>query len=220
MKDSLGKLRDYLNELLGDDSEDKETARQTLGIDLKVLNEKIEAKADQETLEETMKNKVDQSVFESKTDELEKEIAKRGAPVGTIEFFAMATPPAGYLRADGAEVGRETYPQLFAAIGTMFGDGNGETTFNLPDLAGRFAQGSMTPGQKIEEGLPNITGTINNQFPADTTFSFGGEWPIAGTSNPGALTSKGNLTNKAIAESSWTGGSVLGSISFDAGRSN
>lgn len=68
--------------------------------------------------------------------------------------------------------------------------------------------------------MPNITGTINNPSPADTAFTFGGEWPIAGTSNPGALTSKGNLTNKAIAESSWTGGSVLGSISFDAGRSN
>lgn len=220
MKEALGRLRDYLNELLGEDSADKETARQALGIDLKVLSDKIEAKADQETLEETMKNKVDQTLFESKTDELEQEIAKRGTPVGTIEFFAMTTPPAGYLRADGAEVGRETWPQLFAAIGTTFGAGNGETTFNLPDLAGRFAQGSMTPGQKIEAGLPNITGTINNPSPADTAFTFGGEWPIAGTSNPGALTSKGNLTNKAIAESSWTGGSVLGSISFDAGRSN
>lgn len=52
----------------------------------------------------------------------------------------------------------------------------------LPDLAGRFAQGSMTPGQKIEAGLPNITGTINNPSPADTAFTFGGEWPIAGTS--------------------------------------
>ena len=105
MKEALGRLRDYLNELLGEDSADKETARQALGIDLKVLSDKIEAKADQETLEETMKNKVDQTLFESKTDELEQEIAKRGTPVGTIEFFAMTTPPAGYLRADGAEVG-------------------------------------------------------------------------------------------------------------------
>lgn len=160
MKEALGKLRDYLNELLGEDSADKEAARQALGIDLKVLSDKIEAKADQETLEESIKNKVDQTLFESKTDELAQEIAKRGAPVGTIEFFAMATPPAGYLRADGAEVGRETYPQLFAAIGTTFGAGNGETTFNLPDLVGRFAQGSMTPGQKIEAGLPGFSGTF------------------------------------------------------------
>ena len=35
MKEALGRLRDYLNELLGEDSADKETARQALGIDLK-----------------------------------------------------------------------------------------------------------------------------------------------------------------------------------------
>ena len=81
-----------------------------------------------------------------------------GVPVGTIEYFATSTPPAGYLKADGAAVGRETYPDLFAAIGTAFGEGDGSTTFNLPDLIGRFAQGSNTPGQKIEAGLPNIEG--------------------------------------------------------------
>ena len=81
-----------------------------------------------------------------------------GVPVGTIEYFATTTPPAGYLKADGAAVGRETYPELFAAIGTTFGEGDGETTFNLPDLIDRFAQGSATPGQKIEAGLPDAGG--------------------------------------------------------------
>lgn len=37
-------------------------------------------------------------------------VSSSGVPVGTIEYFAMATPPAGYLKADGAAVGRETYP--------------------------------------------------------------------------------------------------------------
>lgn len=32
-----------------------------------------------------------------------------GVPVGTIEYFASAIPPAGYLKADGSEVGRATY---------------------------------------------------------------------------------------------------------------
>ena len=89
---------------------------------------------------------------------LQEEIAKKGVPVGTVEYFATTTPPAGYLKADGAAVGRETYPDLFAAIGTAFGEGDGSTTFNLPDLIDRFAQGSNTPGQKIEAGLPNIIG--------------------------------------------------------------
>lgn len=48
-----------------------------------------------------------------------------GVPVGTIEYFAMPTPPAGYLKADGAAVGRTTYPELFATIGTTFGEGDG-----------------------------------------------------------------------------------------------
>ena len=82
-----------------------------------------------------------------------------GVPIGTLEYFAMTVPPVGYLIANGAAVGRMTYPDLFSAIGTTFGEGDGETTFNLPDLIDRFAQGSATPGQKIEAGLPNIMGT-------------------------------------------------------------
>ena len=83
-----------------------------------------------------------------------------GVPVGTVLYFAAPTPPAGFLIADGSEVGRETHPDLFKTIGTMFGEGDGQTSFNLPDLVNRFAQGSTTPGQKFEAGLPNITGTF------------------------------------------------------------
>ena len=86
-----------------------------------------------------------------------------GVPVGTIEYFATSTSPAGYLVANGAAVGRTTYPDLFAAIGTTFGEGDGSTTFNLPDLIDRFAQGSSTPGLKIEAGLPNITGSFGDR---------------------------------------------------------
>lgn len=81
-----------------------------------------------------------------------------GAPAGTVAWFAMSSPPVGYLVANGAAVGRATYPELFAAIGTTYGEGDGETTFNLPDLIGRFAEGSATPGTVKEAGLPNITG--------------------------------------------------------------
>lgn len=160
-ENALGKLRDYLNELLGEDSSDKEAARQALGIDLTEIARKIEAKADQKDILEALLNKVDQSEMQDKTKELQEEIVKRGTPVGSIEYFAMAIPPAGYLKADGSEAGRETYAALYAAIGTIFGEGDGETTFNLPDLINRFAQGSSTPGQKLEAGLPNITGEIS-----------------------------------------------------------
>jgi hypothetical protein len=62
-------------------------------------------------------------------------------PSGIIMPFAGATAPAGYLTCDGTDVSRTTYAALFAAIGTSWGVGDGSTTFNLPDLRGRFMRG-------------------------------------------------------------------------------
>lgn len=61
---------------------------------------------------------------------------------GSVIYFARTTAPTGYLKANGAAVSRTTYAALFAAIGTMFGAGDGATTFNLPDLRDRFAIGA------------------------------------------------------------------------------
>lgn len=62
-------------------------------------------------------------------------------PAGQVAYFAQATAPDGYLRANGAAVSRTAYPELFAAIGTRYGAGNGVTTFNLPDGRGVFPRG-------------------------------------------------------------------------------
>ena len=61
---------------------------------------------------------------------------------------------------EGAEVSRETYSNLFAIYGTTYGEGNGETTFNLPDFRNRTIWGAEDFGY-IQAGLPNITGSIN-----------------------------------------------------------
>ena len=61
-------------------------------------------------------------------------------PPGTVVFHAANTPPAGYLKANGAAVSRSTYAALFAVIGTTYGTGDGSTTFNVPDLRGRFVR--------------------------------------------------------------------------------
>jgi microcystin-dependent protein len=42
---------------------------------------------------------------------------------------------------DGAAVSRLLYPELFALIGVIYGSGDGSSTFNLPDLRGRFILG-------------------------------------------------------------------------------
>lgn len=55
-------------------------------------------------------------------------------PIGSIIPFSSSTIPSGYLLCNGQEVSRTVYSELFAAIGTAFGVGDGTTTFNVPDL--------------------------------------------------------------------------------------
>jgi microcystin-dependent protein len=66
---------------------------------------------------------------------------KQRMPAGGICDFAMPTPPAGWLKCNGATISRTTYAELFGAIGTTFGAGNGSTTFKLPDFRGEFRRG-------------------------------------------------------------------------------
>lgn len=62
-------------------------------------------------------------------------------PSGVVMFFGNSTAPSGFLKCNGAAVSRTTYAALFAAIGTVYGAGDGSTTFNLPDLRGEFLRG-------------------------------------------------------------------------------
>ena len=64
--------------------------------------------------------------------------------IGEIRQFAGSTAPVNWLICDGSAVSRDTYSELFAVIGTTYGSGNGSTTFNIPDLRGRFPIGSNT----------------------------------------------------------------------------
>lgn len=86
-------------------------------------------------------------------------------PVGSIIASAMNVTPDGYLICNGAAISRTTYAALFAAIGKIYGEGDGLTTFNLPDLTNRFIQGSSTVGVYKSSGLPNIEGTIVIDLP-------------------------------------------------------
>jgi microcystin-dependent protein len=55
--------------------------------------------------------------------------------------FAGSAAPTGWHLCDGTAVSRTGNPNLFSAIGTSWGAGNGTTTFNLPDLQGRTVFG-------------------------------------------------------------------------------
>jgi microcystin-dependent protein len=86
--------------------------------------------------------------------------------IGAISMFAMATPPAGWLKANGAAVSRTAYAALFSRIGTIGGVGDGLTTFNLPDLRGVFQRG-WDDGRGIDTGRG--LGTYQDQMFQDHT---------------------------------------------------
>ncbi|WP_152219720.1 phage tail protein [Pseudomonas sp. SCB32] len=73
------------------------------------------------------------------------------AQVGLVGMFPMGTPPAGWLRANGAAVSRTVFAALFARIGTAYGPGDGSTTFNLPDYRGLFPR-FWDDGRGIDAG--------------------------------------------------------------------
>lgn len=72
-------------------------------------------------------------------DGMRSAIVAGGASVnpGTIIIIANANDvPDGYKLCDGSALERATYPELFAHIGELYGQGNGSTTFNIPDMRG------------------------------------------------------------------------------------
>lgn len=82
-----------------------------------------------------------------------------GVPVGTIVARANISGSEGYLYCNGAAVSRTTYAALYKQMGTTFGEGDGSTTFNLPNYGGRvlvgyssgdsdFGTASATGGEK------------------------------------------------------------------------
>lgn len=96
------------------------------------------------------------------------------SPVGAVFFFAKPTPPEHALACDGAAVSRAAYPELFGAIGTTFGAGDGSTTFNLPDLRGKFVRG--TGGNAAALGVAQ----------GDAIRNISGQAAICGLGTPGS----------------------------------
>lgn len=62
-------------------------------------------------------------------------------PIGMLFMWPADTTPSGALVRDGSEVSRTTYADLYALVGDTYGDGDGSTTFNLPDDRGLFERG-------------------------------------------------------------------------------
>jgi microcystin-dependent protein len=80
------------------------------------------------------------------------------SPTGTITSYGGSSAPNGWLICDGAAISRATYSTLFGVIQTVYGAGDGSTTFNLPDLRGRVVAGYAAGGHLDMAQLGNNDG--------------------------------------------------------------
>ena len=111
--------------------------------------------------------------------------------IGTIIIWLGEIPPAHTVEANGAALSRTAFAKLFSEYGTKYGEGDGSTTFNLPDLRGRFMEGADGDVGAIKAaGLPNINGSVlltrSNGGP-DAQGAFSSEEDINNTNNTYSL---------------------------------
>lgn len=85
-------------------------------------------------------------------------------PSGSSMAYFGGTAPSGWLFCDGSAVSRATYADLFSAIGTTYGAGDGSTTFNLPDLRGRSPLGAGQGSGLSNRTLGAKIGAENHQL--------------------------------------------------------
>jgi microcystin-dependent protein len=77
---------------------------------------------------------------------------------GVVLSFAGSAAPSKWLLCQGQAVSRTTYADLFSAIGTTYGIGDGSTTFNVPDLGGRVIAGKESSATRLTSGVSGVDG--------------------------------------------------------------
>lgn len=105
---------------------------------------------------------------------LDATVVKQGTyrlvPSGVTVAYAGSSAPDGWLFSYGQAVSRTTYADLFTALSTTYGTGDGSTTFNLPDCRGRVIAGKDDMGGSSANRLTAQTGGLNG----DTLGATGG----------------------------------------------
>lgn len=159
----------------------------------------------------------------AKVDGEEKELGSSGGgvPIGSIIAWPWGTDPNGssisggsvWLLCDGSTYSSTKYPLLYAA----------SKTTQLPDLRGRFLQGSDVEGHFVEAGLPNIEGRLisdDGKFPY-SPFARGYEGQTTDRWQSGALfvddyTSISDIRPQGIGSQNMDRND--GALAFDASR--
>lgn len=71
-------------------------------------------------------------------------------PIGSVVEWYSDTIPENWLVCDGSAISRTDYADLYAILGTKYGEGDGSTTFNLPNMNSRFAIGQDSTDTDFE----------------------------------------------------------------------
>ncbi len=85
-------------------------------------------------------------------------------PAGTVQYFANAVAPLGYLACDGTSHLTTQYPELFNAIGYLYGGAG--SNFNVPDLRGEFVRG-LDAARGVDAGRGIGTWQVATAFLGD-----------------------------------------------------
>ena len=118
-------------------------------------------------------------------------------PIGGMMPFAGTTAPPGWLICDGTAVSRATYKTLLETIGTAYGVGDGNTTFNLPDLRQRMPLGKAASGTGATMGATggaidhtHTGGSHTHSISSDGSHGHGGNTGTGGTGSTGGASTK------------------------------
>ena len=186
-----------------------------------------------EITQEDVENWDAKSDFDGEFSSLTGVPASAITPPGVINMFAGGNAPYGYLICDGREVCRTEYADLFAVINTLYGEGDGATTFNLPNLQTRVPVGLHVEDPNFDE-LGKTGGAQEHVLSIDempshnhsgTTSSSGGHTHTGNTTTSGQHTHTGFTTRDGAhrhqsdqrQNSSQTGGTAMSGASYSGG---
>jgi microcystin-dependent protein len=124
---------------------------------------------------------------------------------GIITMYGGVNSPTGYLFCNGSAVSRTTYSRLFSVIGSIYGNGDGTGTFNLPNLQGRVPVG-LKATEPLFSALGNTGGTgahtlSESEMPSHTH---------SGTTDE--TTTNSTLTNNGVTSGVGTANVATGSL--------
>lgn len=159
-------------------------------------------------------------------------------PIGSIIAYGGTELPNNWLICDGSEISRTAYKELFANIGTAYGEGDGSTTFNLPDMRGKVGIGldstdtyfdtlGKSGGNKFHSHNYKVgwyvyySALVNTDNESFATYDYQkSKWNYAGASSTGMKTSTNYNAGLAQGTTAETGVSHLASESSTSNNNN